>query len=53
MTQTSHLTYDQAHGQLRKATEEIRGKILWDCLRKGYLNKETQSTIVAAQDQAH
>ena len=40
------------HGQLRKATEEVRSKRSWDWLKKGYLKKETESTIVAAQDQA-
>ena len=30
----------------------MRGKISWDWLKKGYLKKETESTIVAAQDQA-
>ena len=29
----------------------MRGKISWDWLKKGYLKKETESTIVAAQDQ--
>ena len=40
------------HGQFRKATEEVRSKRSWDWLKKGYLKKETESTIVAAQDQA-
>ena len=40
------------HGQFRKATEDVRGKISWDWLKKGYLKIETESTIVAAQDQA-
>ena len=40
------------HGQFRKATDEVRGKRSWDWLKKGYLKKETESTIVAAQDQA-
>ena len=39
------------HGQFRKATEEVRSKRSWDWLKKGYLKKETESTIVAAQDQ--
>ena len=39
------------HGQFLKATEEVRGKRSWDWLKKGYLKKETESTIVAA-DQA-
>ena len=47
-------TYEEKpfHGQFRKATDEIRGKRSWDWLKKGYLKKETESTIVAAQDQA-
>ena len=40
------------YGQFRKATEEVRSKRSWDWLKKGYLKKETESTIVAAQDQA-
>ena len=40
------------HGQFRKATEEVRIKRSWDWLMKGYLKKETESTIVAAQDRA-
>ena len=40
------------YGQFRKATEEVRSKRSWDWLKKGYLMKETESTIVAAQDQA-
>ena len=40
------------HGQLREATEEVRGKRSWDWLKKGYSKKETESTVVAAQDQA-
>ena len=40
------------HGQFIKATEEVRSKKSWDWLKKGYLKKETESTIVAAQNQA-
>ena len=40
------------HGQFRKATKEVRSKRSWDWLKKGYLKKETKSTIVAAQCQA-
>ena len=40
------------HGQFRKAKEEVRDKRSCDSLKKGYLKKETESTIVAAQDQA-
>ena len=39
-------------GQFIKATEEVRSKRSWDWLKKSYLKKETESTIVAAQDQA-
>ena len=31
---------------------EVRGKRSWDWLKKDYLNKETESTIVAVRDQA-
>ena len=37
---------------LGNATGEMRGKKSWDLLKKGYLKKETKSTIIAAQDQA-
>ena len=37
------------HWQFRKATGEVRIKGL---LEKGYLKKETESTIIAAQNQA-
>ena len=40
------------HGQFIKATEEIRSKRSWNWLKKSHLKKETESTIVAAQDQA-
>ena len=40
------------HGQFRKATQEVRSKRSWDWLKKVYLKKETESIIVAAQDQA-
>ena len=39
------------HGQFRKATEEVRSKRSWEWLKKGYLKRETESTIVAAQGQ--
>ena len=39
------------HGQLRKSAEEVRGKRPWNWLKKCYLKKETESTIVASQDQ--
>ena len=35
------------HGQFRKATEVAGSKTSWDWLKKGYLKKETESTIVA------
>ena len=40
------------HGQFHKATERLKSNKSWDWLRKGYLKKETESTIIAAQDQA-
>ena len=40
------------HGQFEKATKEVCGRRSWDWLKKGHLKKETESTIVAAQDQA-
>ena len=38
--------------EFKKATEEVRGKRSWYWLKKGYLEKETDITVVAAQDQA-
>ena len=40
-------------GQFRKAAKEVRNKRSWDWLKKGYLRKEIESTIVAAQGQAY
>ena len=40
------------HRQFEKATMEVCGRRSWDWLKKGHLKKETESTIVAAQDQA-
>ena len=40
------------HGQFHKATEEVKGNMSWNWLKKGYLKKETESTMIAAQDQA-
>ena len=40
------------HGQFRKGTNEIRGSKSWDWLKKGFLKKETESTIIAARDKA-
>ena len=40
------------HKQFHVATKEIAGKHRWDWLKKGTLKKETESSILAAQDQA-
>ena len=40
------------HGKFKKATEKVKGNKSWDWLKKGFLKKETESTIIAAQDQA-
>lgn len=40
------------HGQFEKATKDSWGRRSWDWLKKGHLEKETESKIVAAQDQA-
>ena len=40
------------HGQFQKATKKVKGNKSWDWLKKGYLKKETEGTIIAAQDQA-
>ena len=39
------------HGQFQKATEKVKGNKSGDWLKKGYLKKETESTIIAVQDQ--
>ena len=39
-------------GQFQKATEKVKGNKSWDWLKNGYLKKETESTVIAAQDQA-
>lgn len=40
------------HGQFQKVIEKVKGSKSWEWLKKGYLKKETESTIIAAQDQA-
>ena len=40
------------HGQFQKATEKVKANKSWDWLKKGHLTKETESTIIAAQDHA-
>ena len=40
------------HGQFQKATEKVKGSKSWDWLKMGYLKKKTESTVIAAQDQA-
>ena len=40
------------HGQFEGAIKEIKGNRSWDWMKSGKLKKETESLIVAAQDQA-
>ena len=40
------------HGQYVRSTEEIRDHKSWKWLKKGTLKKETEGTLMAAQDQA-
>ena len=40
------------HRQFYKNTEKVRDPLTWDWLKKGYLKKETEGMIMAAQDQA-
>ena len=39
-------------GHLRKAANELKGGKSWDWLKKGHLQKETESTFIVEQDQA-
>lgn len=38
------------HGQYIKATEAAMDQKSWEWLKKGYLKKETEGTILAGQD---
>ena len=40
------------HGQYVRSTEEIRDDKSWNWLKRGALKKETEGTLMAAQDQA-
>ena len=40
------------HGKFVRDTEEVRDVETWAWMRKGYLKKETEGMIIAAQDQA-
>ena len=40
------------HGKFLRDTEEVRDAETWGWMRKGYLKKETEGMIIAAQDQA-
>ena len=42
----------ELYEQFQKAAEKVKGNKSWDWLKKGYLKKETESTMIAAQDQA-
>ena len=40
------------HGQYLKQTKEARSDQCWACFQNGYLKRETESRIVAAQNQS-
>ena len=40
------------HGKLMRDTEEVRSEASWCWVRKGFLRKETEGMIFAAQEQA-
>ena len=42
----------QLHGKFVRETEEVRSEETWGWIRKGYLKKETEGLIFAAQGQA-
>ena len=44
--------FKSLHSEFEKAKEELMGHRTWDWLKKGSLKKETESLIIAAQDQA-
>ena len=41
----------QLHGKFIRETEEVRSEETWGWIRKGYLKKETEGLIFAAQEQ--
>ena len=42
----------QLHGYFNRQTQEISHQKIWTWLRKGNLKRETESLIIAAQDNA-
>ena len=42
----------QLHGKFLRETEEVQGEGKWEWIRKGYLKKETEGLVFAAQEQA-
>ena len=40
------------HGQFERDTKDLKTEESWNWLSKGYLKRETESLITAAQDQA-
>ena len=45
-------TENKLHGKFRKNTKAIAVERSWEWLKMGYMKKETESIITAAQDQA-
>ena len=39
------------HGKFKREKEEVRSQMTWGWIRKGYLKKETEEFIFAAQEQ--
>ena len=46
------LKQQRLHGQIYKQTEEVAGEEKWLWLRDGSIKRETESLIIAAQEQA-
>ena len=51
-TREEGLHQKMLHGQYHRQTEEVRGTDSWTWLKEGNIERETESLIMAAQEQA-